>query len=118
MYKLDFSKLGNIETIYGNIDDERDIYVVSKASGVVYYLKGVNVNGTTYFTLTDDLKNLIDYVDTNENTVTKDGISFIPSTLEWTANSISTRVVVPSKYTDVDVNVIRCKWDTKHNIRY
>lgn len=109
LYKLDFSKLGNIETIYGNIDDEKDIYVVSKTSGVVYYLKGVNMNGTTYFTLTDDLKNLIDYVEINENTVTKDGISFIPSTLEWTSNSISTRVVVPSEYTDVSVSVMRYK---------
>lgn len=110
LYELDFSKLGTIDTIYGHSEEIQDIYAVSKESGIVYYLKGININDVTYFTLTDDLKNLIDYVDTNENTVTKDGISFIPSTLEWTANNISTRVVVPSKYTsdnkEVNVNVL------------
>ncbi len=110
LYVLDFNKLGNIERIYGKGNtSDKNIYALSKTTGKVYYLKGVNVGSTTYFTLTDDLKKIINYVPTNNNSVTKDGISFIPSTLNWTADIITTRIVVSDKYTDngkeVDVSV-------------
>lgn len=103
LYKIDLSKLGKIEVVYGNGTNAQDIYAVSKTTGKVYYLEGVQVSGTTYFTLTDDLKNIINYVDTNEETITKDGISFISSTLEWTNKPVSTRVLVPNKYTNVTI---------------
>lgn len=103
LYEVDLAKLGQIEIIYGNGTNAQDIYAISKKTGKVYYLEGVSVGNTTYFTLTDELKKLINYVDTNEDTVTKDGISFIPSTLEWTNNPITTKVFVPSDYTNITI---------------
>lgn len=114
LYEIDYSKLGNIEIVYGNKSDNdlRDIYAVSKNTGKVYYLKGVKVGSTVYFTLNDTLKERISYVDTNEDTVTKDGISFIPSTNKWTNLKITTRVLVPNKYTDIVVSTINSSGTT------
>lgn len=103
LYEVDLAKLGQIDLIYGNATNAQDIYAVSKKTGKVYYLEGVSVGNTTYFTLTDELKKLINYVDTNEDTVTKDGISFVLSTIEWTNNPIVTKVLVPSDYTNITI---------------
>ena len=108
MYELDYSLIGNIETTYGNPTNNtsNDIYAVSKKTGMVYYLKGVKAGNTTYFTLTDDLKKRINYVDKDESAIIKDSISFKPSTTEWTNKNIVTTVKVPDKYTDVVVTII------------
>ena len=108
MYQIDRSLLGNIETTYGNSteEDSNDIYAVSKKTGKVYYLKGVKAGNTTYFTLTDDLKDRINYVDKEESSIVKDLISFTPSTTEWTNKNIVTTVKVPDKYTDISVNIL------------
>ena len=103
LYTIDLAKLGQIEIIYGNGTNAQDVYAVSKKTGKVYYPQGVSVGNVTYFTLTDELKQIINYVDTNEETVTKDGISFIPSTLSWTNSSISTKVLVPNDYKNITI---------------
>ena len=42
----------------GNPDSE-DYYVISNDTGIVYYLKGEQIDKITYYTLTDELKQLI-----------------------------------------------------------
>lgn len=108
MYIIDRSLLGNIETIYGNSIEEgsNDVYAVSKKTGKVYYLKGVKAGNTTYFTLTDELKERINYVDKDESAIIKDSISFKPSTTEWTNKNVVTTVRVPDKYSDISVNIL------------
>lgn len=61
-YIIDLQKLG----IYGlqrgypiNIQT-RDAYAISKNNGKVYYLAGVNIGDTSYYTLTDEIKEKLD----------------------------------------------------------
>ena len=103
LYEINLSKLGELEITYGNSKTEQDVYAVSKETGKVYYLEGVVVRNNTYFTLTDDLKKAINYVDSNQYLVTKDKISFIPSTTNWTNKPISTKLLVPQDYTNVTI---------------
>lgn len=74
LYIIDKTKIGITETVYGNKnqgnnDDEKatDIYVFSKDTKRVYYLKGLDVGGQVYYTLTDDLKKLINYNEKSQN---------------------------------------------------
>ena len=108
LYEIDYSLIGNIETIRGNRENgaDEDIYAVSKKTGNVYYIKGERIGNVTYFTLTDELKDIIDYTQTNENAIVKDSISFIPSTLEWTNENIVTKILVPDNYTNISVIVL------------
>lgn len=46
---------------YGKLKNQNDIYVISSETGMVYYLKGLKVGDTIYHTLTDDLKELVNY---------------------------------------------------------
>ena len=63
LYEIDFSLLEKTDLINGNKknNDQTDIYAVSEKTGIVYYLKGVKVSNLTYYTLTDDLKEIIGY---------------------------------------------------------
>ena len=108
MYEIDRSLLGNIETVYGNGtgEDNNDVYAISKKTGKVYYLKGVKAGNVTYFTLTDELKERINYVDKEESSIVKDMITFTPSTTEWTNKNVVTTVKVPDQYTNIVVNVL------------
>lgn len=47
--KIDFSKLGIKETIFGKNSTETDIYAVSETTGKVYYLEGFLHNGETHY---------------------------------------------------------------------
>ncbi len=104
--KFDSSLFEGIDLFYGNEkgSDKTDIYAVSPKTNRVYYLKGVNASGKKYFTLTDNLKEKIGYTD-DKNLVDKDGILFIPSTIEWTNKGITTIIKVPQDYTNVSVLV-------------
>lgn len=55
VYELDLSALGITDTVYGNKKTEKDVYVMSKTTGRVYYIEGIKANGITYYTLTDEL---------------------------------------------------------------
>lgn len=62
LYKIDKTKIGITDTVYGNGNvDDKDLYVFSKETKRVYYLKGLSVGNKIYYTLTDELKKLIQY---------------------------------------------------------
>lgn len=72
LYKIDKEKLGISETVYGNETDgdESDIYTFSKKTKKVYYLKGVKIGNNIYYTLTDELKKMINYDKVSGSSVT------------------------------------------------
>ena len=106
LYELDYSLLGISSLKYGlGKNGPEDIYVVSKDTKRVYYAKGVPVGSTTYYTLTDDLKALINYSTAGTNPITKDGVVFVPSTLDWTKNDVTVQVKIPKNYLSKTVTV-------------
>lgn len=86
LYEVDLSLLGINDTMYGNKKDNKDVYVLSKLTGKVYYLNGVKSKGYTYYTLTQDLLDLSERKETKSATsesvapvITVDG--FVTNTL-------------------------------------
>ena len=65
LYEVDLSDIGITDTTYGNKKNDRDVYVLSKETGKVYYIGGVKAKNKTYYTLTQDL---IDIKNRNEKT--------------------------------------------------
>lgn len=61
LYELDFNELDVNDTMYGKNEDGNvdDVYVVSNTTGNVYYLKGFKWEDKTYYTLTDELNELL-----------------------------------------------------------
>ena len=60
-YELDLSKI-NVESVTKGIKkdgDENDIYVISEKTKRIYYLKGYEIGDMTYYTLTEELSNLL-----------------------------------------------------------
>lgn len=61
LYELDFNVLDVNDTTYGKKEngDTNDVYVVSNTTGNVYYLKGFKWEDKTYYTLTNELNELL-----------------------------------------------------------
>ncbi len=59
LYIIDLEKCDVSEIKRGNRKNKKDIYVLSKDTGIVYYIDGVNFENMKYYTLTEDLKNEI-----------------------------------------------------------
>ena len=55
LYEIDLTAIGITDTTYGNKKTQKDVYVVSKDTGTVYYLEGVKTGTKTYYTITQDL---------------------------------------------------------------
>lgn len=85
VYELDLSALGITDTVYGNKKTEKDVYVVSKTTGRVYYLEGIKSKKKTYYTLTEELMDLKDKKETNNevsyNTPVISSDGFVTKTL-------------------------------------
>ena len=109
VYAIDYDLIGVKNLIYGKPKDkdENDIYVVSRKSGKVYYLKGLKIGSETYYTVTDDIENLLSY-NSEKNTVNSPIIKFEPSTTEWTSDNIEIGVNLPS-----DCKVISSMYNDK-----
>lgn len=58
-YVIDLNKCDVQEIKRGKRETNEDIYVVSKETGIVYYIDGIEINNIKYYTLTDDLRNEI-----------------------------------------------------------
>ena len=102
--EVNLDLFGNIEVKYGTGSaNQKDKYVVSTKTGRVYYADGLKVGDMRYYTLTEDLKELIGYNDSNAKGMTKDGIIFTPSTTEWTNEGVSVQISIPLEYTIVSV---------------
>lgn len=100
---LDLSELDIVNTNYGNKqigetaeEKEKDVYAVSQDTGRVYYIAGFKDNNKTYYTLTDDLLNMIEK---NQNLlIGEKTIIFTPSKLGWSNEAVSVKVTVPNTY--------------------
>lgn len=94
-YKIDLSNLDIDSSKRGTKKDgnEQDIYVVCAGTNNIYYIKGINVKKTMYFSLSSKLTNK---VKVNNNTVnsdtnltsiqTIDGLTIKKMTKTWTNN--------------------------------
>ena len=98
--KIDLSALNAGSLVYGTSTEPSsdDVYCVSAVTGRVYYIRGLKIGNNTYYTLTDELKKKINYLEDNN---INDGILFVYNTsYEETAK---VDIKIPSSYTDIEV---------------
>lgn len=102
LYKIDFSKMGNLELTIADksYNDKDSVFLFSKTTGRVYYKKGYKVGRKIYYTLTDELKKLINYV---ENNNVNDGIIFSYNDENSPKNKVSIDIKIPSTYTNISI---------------
>jgi len=97
---LDLEKLNVTNTMYGKLSTEKDVYAISQQTGRVYYVEGVELNNTTYFTATTSLKEKYNIQSNNNNLTT---VVFVPSKTGYTKEAVSVTVKVPNTYTNVAI---------------
>lgn len=105
LYKIDSKIFGLSDLKYGNGNDEKDYYLLSKSTGKVYYAEGIKFKNMMYYTLTDDLKKLANYTSSDKVISSTDSIVFSPTTTKWTNSTIVTEIKVPKSYIDVTVTI-------------
>lgn len=76
LYEIDMAAIKISDTQFGNKDSEKDVYVLSKETGKVYYLAGVKYEDTTYYTLTEEL---IDIDKRNEKMTSNNAVLIKPN---------------------------------------
>lgn len=59
LYEIDLAKIGVENVSRGIKDSDNDVYVISKKTNIVYYLEGFEVRDEIYYTLTEELNNLL-----------------------------------------------------------
>lgn len=59
LFTINLVKCDVEQTKRGNSTNDKDKYVVSKDTGIVYYIDGVVIDNMRYYTLTKDLRNEI-----------------------------------------------------------
>ena len=97
--KIDYTKLelNSLNRGLGQTSD--DIYVLSTKSGIVYYAKGLKIGNITYYTLTNDLKNLLSYNQKSNEVSISNPIVFKVSTTDWiNSGKVECSVKVPNNY--------------------
>lgn len=97
--KIDYTKLelNSLNRGLGQTSD--DIYVLSTKSGIVYYAKGLKIGNITYYTLTDELKNLLSYNQKSNEFFTSNAIVFKVSTTDWiNSGEVECSVKIPNNY--------------------
>lgn len=105
LYEIDMNLLGKMDTVYGQKSGGNDdVFAISKDTKKIYYIRGLKVSSITYYTLNDELKDIIKYT-SSEDILIKDGIKFEESIKEWTNQKVSAKIKVPSNYTNVIVTV-------------
>ncbi len=110
LYVLDLKELDIKNTSYGNkkigstdVQKEKDIYAVSEKTGKVYYIAGFESDGKKYYTLTDELRQMIEK---NQNvTIGEKTITFTPSKLGWSSEGVSVDVFVPTEFTSPSITI-------------
>lgn len=97
--KIDYTKLelNSLNRGLGQTSD--DIYVLSTKSGIVYYAKGLKIGNITYYTLTNELKNLLSYNQKSNEVSIPNVIVFKVSTTDWiNSGKVECSVKVPNNY--------------------
>lgn len=96
MHEIDYKLIGIDSLKYGRKQEgTNDVYVLSKNSGKVYYAKGLKIGSNVYYTLTDDISNLLSY-NSDKNTVNSPIVLFEPSETEWTFNDVTIKIKIPT----------------------
>ena len=96
---IDYKLLGLTSLKYGLKDEgPADIYAVSRDTKRVYYAKGFAVGNKTYYTLTEDLKAIINYQTPETSSATQHGIIFVPTEIDWTNDDVNVQVKIPKSY--------------------
>ncbi len=107
---IDFELLGISTLSYGNKEKSvNDVYAISVNTGKVYYVQGVNIGSDSYYTLTEDLKEAIDFNLSVSDAFTNDGILFKPSEVGYT-KLMSMTIFVPKSITS-NTNTISVKYN-------
>lgn len=107
---LNLTELDIKNTNYGNktlgsTDNEKakDIYAVSEITGRVYYIAGFESDGKVYYTLTDELRKMIEK---DQNiTIGESTVIFTPSKIGWSNVGVSVSVFVPSEFTSPSITL-------------
>lgn len=96
LYKIDFSLLNSHELIYTDIDSDSgdNVYCISPTTGKIFYIQGVKIGGNIYYTLTDELKKIINYVEDNN---VNDGMIFLND------NRGNLKIKIPDEYTEINI---------------
>lgn len=97
---IDISLLGIKDLEYGRFEQTKDVYVLSENTGKVYYLQGAEYENKVYYTLTDELYELLnirpsDLITSNE--IKKLDVIFAPSEVNYTNIPITVKVKLPQK---------------------
>ena len=96
LQEIDYEILGFKTLKYGlGNNGENDIYAVSEKTGIVYYVKGLSVDGYTHYMLNEELSKLANFNANTVNNSTEDGIIYTPSSAKWTKNNVNVEVRIP-----------------------
>ena len=94
---VDLSLIGIKSAEFGG-GEGKDIYVLSEKTGIVYYLAGITYENKTYYTLTDELYDIVD-ASNNDLVSTQDikvyNVIFSPSTTEYTNKPVTVTIKIP-----------------------
>ncbi len=105
VYVLNINALGIKNSLYGNNKGENDVYVLSKTTGRVYYLKGVQYNNIRYYSaakeLYSDLDNKLGVQDYKE--IRKADVVFKISSIALGKEPVLVDVLLPKDSTKVTV---------------
>lgn len=100
LFTLDMNKLKILNTRYGNLQVDTDVYALSKQTGKVYYVRGLEAENKMYYSLTDVLKNRFE-LETSTNNLTS--VVFVPNVVGYSNEPITVMVKVPNTYTEIVV---------------
>lgn len=94
---IDYTLLGFKSLKYGLSENgDNDIYAVSNITGKVYYLKGITLGNYTYYSLNDELTELINFQDIDISNSNADGIIINSSDITWTNEDIDIEIRIPT----------------------
>ena len=93
--KLDLTKLSLVSITRGKTENN-DIYVVSEKTGIVYYAKGEIIGSNTYYSMTQELKKLLNYNKKSDEVLTDNAVIF-DNALNYLkhANPILKEIILP-----------------------
>ena len=112
LHVLDLSKLGTDKSVYGNGKSENDYYALSTDTMKVYYVAGYDAGDKIYYTLTDDLIEVIRGY--KISTLPTDSVIFKANYIDWTNQPIQVTVRVPKA---IDISTVTVDVDNENILK-
>ena len=99
-YLIDYDAIGINDKYFGNNIDglNEDVYIFSKETGKVYYVKGIEYKGKKYYTATKDLMGYEYKTQYEKQPVDVDGILFYQSETGFTSDAVQLLIKVPTSF--------------------